>query len=190
MVVWCRCHARRCAIFLPLSMQTRKQLFVLHPISVCLWDVWLYEELDANLHQKQEKCKSRGYAKLRKMVLEVKKVTQNCAKPVRQGSREIKTNDITACFSIKNTYRGTAVAKWMEKSHIVTLRNDMAFYDGRWSDRLPATSFCSFSDLSNPSRHSPSTHDTCHLHAWWLLLSDSPHTKGKAIEWRRWWRSA
>lgn len=132
MVVWCRCHARRCAIFLPLPMQTRKQLFVLHPISVCLWDVWLYEELDANLHQKQEKCKSRGYAKLRKMVLKAKKATQNCAKPVRQGCREIKTNGITACFSIKNSYRGTAVAKWMEKSHIVTLRNDMAFYDGRW----------------------------------------------------------
>lgn len=61
-----------------------------------------------------------------------KKATQNCAKPVRQGCREIKTNGITACFSIKNSYRGTAVAKWMEKSHIVTLRNDMAFYDGRW----------------------------------------------------------
>ena len=103
----CRCRCRResnCSSFI-LSLS-------------------VYEMFDCTKNWMQTYTKSKKNAN--------QEATQNCAKPVRQGCREIKTNGITACFSIKNTYRGTAVAKWMEKSHIVTLRNDMAFYDGRW----------------------------------------------------------
>ena len=103
----CRCRCRResnCSSFI-LSLS-------------------VYEMSDCTKNWMQTYTKSKKNAN--------QEATQNCAKPVRQGCREIKTNGITACFSIKNSYRGTAVAKWMEKSHIVTLRNDMAFYDGRW----------------------------------------------------------
>lgn len=60
----------------------------------------------------------KSYAKLRK------------TRPIRQSGDKNKRHN--GMLFGKNTYRGTAVAKWMEKSHIVTLRNDMAFYDGRW----------------------------------------------------------
>ena len=117
----CRCRCRResnCSYFI-LSLSV-------YEMSDCTKN-WMQTYTKSKKNANQEATQNCA-----KWCWRQKKATQNCAKPVRQGCREIKTNGITACFSIKNTYRGTAVAKWMEKSHIVTLRNDMAFYDGRW----------------------------------------------------------